>query len=142
MAITARLFAVTIDCPDPTRLARFYQEFLGGQLRSSSPDFVVLTSRHDVRLDFQRVANHQPPAWPDPAAPRRLHLDFAVEDLGQAEQHLLRLGAVLASQQPGGERFRVLLDPVGHPFCIATTAATDVPTDEPDRPVGSTHPAG
>jgi len=76
MTVTAHLFAVTVDCPDPARLARFYQGFLGGQLRSASADFVVLTSGEVVRLDFQRVANHQPPPWPDPSAPRRLHLDF------------------------------------------------------------------
>ncbi|MEV4127191.1 VOC family protein [Nocardia sp. NPDC049707] len=126
MTATANLFAVTIDCPDPTRLARFYQEFLGGQLSSCSPDFVVLTSEHEVRLDFQHVANHQPPPWPDPSAPRRLHLDFCVEDLAQTEQHLLCLGATLAPHQPGGQRFRVLVDPAGHPFCIATTAAAEI----------------
>jgi catechol 2,3-dioxygenase-like lactoylglutathione lyase family enzyme len=131
MIITAHLFAVTIDCTDPTRLAQFYQHFLGGQLRSTNPDFVVLTSDHDTRLDFQRVPNHQPPPWPDPAAPRRLHLDFSVEDLEQAQQHLLSLGAKIASYQPGGQRFRVFLDPAGHPFCIATTDAAVTPTEEP-----------
>lgn len=131
MTITARLFAVTVDCSDPLRLARFYQQFLGGRLRSSSPDFVVLTSDHDIRLDFQRVANHQPPPWPDPAAPQRLHLDFQVKDLEQAERHLLGVGAELAPYQTGSERFRMLLDPEGHPFCIATTAAASVPVAEP-----------
>ncbi|MBU3067919.1 VOC family protein [Nocardia sp. NEAU-G5] len=116
MTLRARLFAATIDCPDPVGLARFYRTFLGGQLRSGSPDFVVLTSDPGIRLDFQRVANRQPAPWPDPAAPGRVHLDFSVEDLGEAERQLLELGATLASYQPGGERFRVLLDPEGHPF--------------------------
>ncbi|MEV6769098.1 VOC family protein [Nocardia sp. NPDC051030] len=129
MAITAHLFAVTIDCPDPIRLAKFYQQFLGGQLRSTNPNFVVLTSDHDIRLDFQRVANHQPPPWPGSSAPRRLHLDFSVDDLEQAEQHLLGFGATLASHQPGGERFRVFLDPAGHPFCVATAGAAAVPAE-------------
>lgn len=131
MTLTARLLAVTIDCSDPLRLARFYQQFLGGELRSSHPDFVVLAGDHDTRLDFQRVANHQPPPWPDPAAPQRLHLDFQVADLGKAERYLLGVGAELASYQPGGARFRVLLDPEGHPFCLATVAAAGVPTTEP-----------
>ena len=126
MTVTARLFAVTVDCPDPAQLARFYQAFLGGELRSASGDFVVLTSDDAVRLDFQHVANHQPPPWPDSSAPRRLHLDFCVENLAQAEQHLLDLGATLAPHQPGGRRFRVLIDPAGHPFCIATAAAAEV----------------
>ncbi|WP_167333491.1 VOC family protein [Nocardia concava] len=82
-------------------------------------------------MDFQRVANHRPSPWPDPAAPRRLHLDFSVDDLDRAERHLLGLGAVLATYQPGGQRFRVLLDPAGHPFCIATAAAAGIPDQEP-----------
>jgi catechol 2,3-dioxygenase-like lactoylglutathione lyase family enzyme len=130
MATTARLFAITIDCPDPTQLAQFYQQLLGGQLLSSNNDFVVLTSDRDVRLDFQRVTNHQSPPWPDPTAPRRLHLDISVDDLNQTEEHLLNLGATLAEHQPGGQRFRVLLDPAGHPFCIATADAAGVPTEE------------
>ncbi|MQY21683.1 VOC family protein [Nocardia macrotermitis] len=142
MTPTARLFAVTIDCPNPTRLAQFYQVFLGGQLRSGSPDFVVLTSDHGVRLDFQRVANHQPPPWPDPSAPRRLHLDFEVDDLAPTEQHLIHHGATLASQQPGGQRFRVLVDPAGHPFCIATAAAAGTPSEGPSRPVRRVPAAG
>jgi catechol 2,3-dioxygenase-like lactoylglutathione lyase family enzyme len=127
MAMSARLCAVTIDCPDPGQLALFYQQFLGGTLYSSNNDFVVLSSDRDVRLDFQRVPNDQPSPWPNRAAPRRLHLDFIVDDLDKAEIHLLGLGAVLADFQPGGQRFRVLLDPAGHPFCLATAAAAAIP---------------
>jgi len=129
MAMSARLCAVTIDCPDPVQLASFYQQFLGGTLYSSNNDFVVLSSDCDVRLDFQRVPNHQPPPWPSRAAPRRLHLDFIVDDLDRAEFHLLGLGAALADFQPGGQRFRVLLDPAGHPFCLATSAAAAIPPE-------------
>jgi len=129
MAMNARLCAVTIDCSDPVQLALFYQQFLGGTLYSSNNDFVVLSTDSDVRLDFQRVPNDQPPPWPDRAAPRRLHLDFIVDDLDKAEIHLLGLGAVLADSQPGGQRFRVLLDPAGHPFCLATAAAAAIPSE-------------
>jgi hypothetical protein len=55
--------------------------------------------------------NDQPPPWPDRAGPRRLYLDFVVDDLDKAEIHLRGLGAVLADSQPGGQRCRVLLDP-------------------------------
>ncbi|MCP2340632.1 VOC family protein [Actinomadura rupiterrae] len=123
------LFAVTIDCPDPVALAAFYQAFLGGEMRSSNPDFVVLTSENGgVRLDFQRVGNPEPPAWPDPDAPRRVHLDIQVDDLDQAERQVIDLGARLASHQPGGRRYRVFLDPAGHPFCLATPDAANVPS--------------
>lgn len=124
MRVTApRLFAVTIDCPDPAALAGFYQAFLGGEPFSSNDDFVALTVDGGVRLDFQRVTNHEPPPWPDPAAPRRVHLDIVVDDMEEAERRLIGLGAALAGVQPGGDRFRVLLDPAGHPFCIATPSA-------------------
>jgi len=127
--MNVRLCAVTIDCPDPVQLALFYQQFLGGTLYSSNNDFVVLSSDSDVRLDFQRVPNHQPPPWPNRAAPRRRHLDFIVDDLDKAEIHLLGAGAALADFQPGRHRFRVLLDPAGHPFCLATAAAAAIPSE-------------
>ncbi len=130
MNATPRLFAVTLDCPEPAKLAAFYRGFLDGELFSSNDDFVALTIAGGVRLDFQRVANHQPPPWPDPNAPCRMHLDFAVDDLDQAERRLLDIGAALAEFQPGGHRFRVFLDPAGHPLCIATSSAATI-GDEP-----------
>lgn len=125
------LFAITIDCPDPLSLARFYQQITNGELLAGNADFIVLTTENHIRLDFQRVANHRPPPWPDPAAPLRLHLDFRVGDLDQTQAHLLSLGAVLPEFQPGGQRFRVLLDPAGHPFCIATKEAAATPQSAP-----------
>jgi Glyoxalase-like domain len=116
----AHLFAVTVDCPDPFELARFYQAFAGGEVASSNDDFVTL-SGGAVRIDFQRVANRAA-RWPDDDDPRRVHLDFRVDDLGQAEADLKRLGASVAEYQPGGRRFRVLFDPAGHPFCIVDAA--------------------
>jgi catechol 2,3-dioxygenase-like lactoylglutathione lyase family enzyme len=131
MVTIGSLFAVTVDCPDPLRLARFYQDITGWKLFASNEDFVVLAGDDNVRLDFQRVANHQPPSWPDTAAPLRVHLDFRVHDLDQAEAHLLKLGAVRPEFQPGGQRFRVLLDPAGHPFCLATKDAATTPQTPP-----------
>ncbi|MCQ4150902.1 MULTISPECIES: VOC family protein [Rhodococcus] len=135
MPLSAKLFAVTVDCPQPRELAEFYQKFLGGQLRSGNPDFVVLTSEQDVRIDFQRVDNHVPDRWPNPDAPRRLHLDFSVDNLPEAEQQLCDLGAELASHQPGGQRFRVFFDPAGHPFCVTSSqvAATIPPRSDPNE---------
>lgn len=127
MTLPASLFAVTIDCPDPAALARFYQRFLGGNCYCTDDDFVTLAVRGSVRLDFQRVANPRPARWPDPAAPRRVHLDFSVEDLEQAERQVLDLGAELAEHQPGGRRFRVFLDPAGHPFCLTDAAIPEEP---------------
>jgi len=118
-----QLFAVTIDCPVPADLARFYQAFLGGTLHSSNDDFVALVIGGEVRLDFQRVHNPEPEPWPAPEAARRVHLDFAVDDVEAAERQVLALGAVPADLQPGGDRFRVFVDPAGHPFCLAPPTA-------------------
>lgn len=121
----ARLFAVTLDCPEPAELARFYQALLGGDVWQGG-DYAAL-SGGGVRIDFQRVAN--PAAgWPDPAAPRRVHLDLEVDDLGQAEADVISRGATLADYQPGERRFRVFFDPAGHPFCLAM--ATGLPETE------------
>lgn len=120
------LYAVTVDCPDPLRLASFYQAFIGGTMYSNDDDFVALAVDGGVRLDFHRTANPRPPRWPDPSAPTRPHLDFAVDDIDQTTEHLVAIGAVTADVQPGEEDFRVFLDPVGHPFCIVTRTAASV----------------
>lgn len=122
-----RLFAVTIDCSEPRTLAEFYRSILGGELRQGNPDFVVLTNDAGVRLDFQRVDNPQPKPWPNVDAARRLHLDVRVDDLDDAEARLLQLGAERADDQPGADRFRVFVDPEGHPFCIVTGVGSGIP---------------
>lgn len=126
MAAVAHLFAVTVDCPDPFGLARFYQAITGWNMAWSNDDFVVLAGEGG-RIDFQRVPNPPPPAWPDAGAPRRLHLDFRVDDVGEAEARVVALGATVAAEQPGGWRFRVLVDPAGHPFCLVDAAAAVIP---------------
>ena len=127
--MSTNLFAVTLDCPDPGELARFYQGFLGGRRSvSEEGDFAVLVlDGSEVRLDFQQAVNPEPPRWPDPAAPRRHHLEFAVdEDLDEVAERLLGLGAVMPGHQPGGDMFRVFADPAGHLFCVAPRETTYV----------------
>jgi hypothetical protein len=45
-----------------------------------------------------------------------VHLDFTSDDLGAAAERAVALGATLPEQQD--PRWRVLLDPAGHPFCL------------------------
>lgn len=130
--VLGRLVAVTLDCPDPHELAEFYRHVLGGQLRASNEDFVVLICDGTTRLDFQRVSHHRPSQWPD-GETLNAHLDIAVDDLDHAEQQLSALGAVPATFQPDATRFRVLIDPAGHPFCIATSAAASTPPTAPEH---------
>ncbi|MDT7843350.1 VOC family protein [Streptomyces justiciae] len=61
---------------------------------------------------------HRPPRWPDQTVPQQSHLDFTVDDLDEAERQLLQLGARKPEHQPHEDRWRVLTDPAGHPFCL------------------------
>ncbi|HEX2176799.1 MAG TPA: VOC family protein [Nocardioidaceae bacterium] len=121
-----RIFAVTIDCSDPHRLARFYQSLLGGSIAVTNDAFAALTVDEGPRVDFQRVDNYRAPAWPDPDNPAQLHLDLVVENLDEAERRATAVGASKADHQPGGARFRVFIDPEGHPFCLVTPAAASI----------------
>ena len=46
-----------------------------------------------------------------------MHLDVVVDDLDAGEEAVVALGATKHHHQPG-TRFRVFLDPAGHPFCL------------------------
>ena len=66
---------------------------------------------------FQQIGDdYRPPRWPDPAYPQQAHLDLLVRDMDAAETQAVTLGA--SRLDGGGERFRVLADPAGHPFCF------------------------
>jgi catechol 2,3-dioxygenase-like lactoylglutathione lyase family enzyme len=116
----AMLRGVTLDCADPRELARFYLEMTGMQLGYTTDGFVALTGGSGPDLGFQRVDGYRAPRWPGQDVPQQFHLDLQVEDLDAAEKLALELGAVRPDDQPGGGRWRVLLDPAGHPFCLTT----------------------
>jgi catechol 2,3-dioxygenase-like lactoylglutathione lyase family enzyme len=110
---------LVIDCPDPSLLAGFYQDLLGMQRVQEDEHWVVIGDAPDrPGLAFQRVAGMRPPRWPDPEHPQQMHLDVRVGDLDEAEQAALALGA--RKLAGGGEHFRVLGDPAGHPFCLVS----------------------
>lgn len=52
--------------------------------------------------------------------PEQIHLGPAVADLDAAVSEAQEPGAELVPLQPVPDRFRVLLDPPGHPFCHST----------------------
>lgn len=109
------LFAVTIDAPDASGLARFYADVTGMEVAYDGPEGALLSA--DGRsLMFQQVAELTPPSWPDPSRPQQAHLDLLVRDLDAGEARVLELGA--RRLDGGGETFRVFADPAGHPFCL------------------------
>jgi catechol 2,3-dioxygenase-like lactoylglutathione lyase family enzyme len=118
-APTIRLVSVDFDCSDPAALARFYGNALGLPVLYSSDDFILLGREGSPGLGFIRDADYRRPTWPDPAQGKQIHLELGVEDLDAAQARMLALGAVEPSVQPHPDQRRVLLDPAGHPFCIA-----------------------
>jgi hypothetical protein len=108
-----------LDCADPTTLAAFWAALVGGEVAFSSEEFVAVKTDR-IWLAAVRVPNYQPPSWPDGEVPKQIHLDLAVDDLDEAEAEALRLGAHRAPEQPAPDRWRVLLDPAGHPFCVSS----------------------
>ncbi|WP_460530660.1 VOC family protein [Flindersiella endophytica] len=115
----ATLRGVTMDCADPRALAGFYEELTGMEFGYNADGFVALTAGSGCDLGFQRVNGYRPPQWPGQEVPQQFHLDLQVEDLDAAEKLALGLGAVRPDHQPGGDGWRVLLDPAGHPFCLS-----------------------
>ncbi|MCH0566220.1 VOC family protein [Streptomyces sp. MUM 2J] len=117
-----RYSAITFDCPDPAELARFYGDALGLPVAYSTDDFVLLGQEGSAGLGFNRLADYRRPTWPDPSQEKQAHIELGVDDLDAAQAWLLALGAVEPAIQPEPGRWRVLLDPAGHPFCITTLA--------------------
>lgn len=113
-----RLGLVAFDCPDATALATFYQSIIGGDVvPGEDADWVELHTPTG-KLAFQEIGDHRRPTWPEGPVPQQGHVDVDVPDLDSAEIAVLRLGAEKASVQPRPDRFRVMIDPAGHPFCL------------------------
>jgi len=119
MTAIARLGAVSLDSDDPNSLALFWRGLLELEVLFESVDFVALKGA-GVLITTQRVANHQPPDWPETTIPKQIHLELAVTDLDGAEGRAVELGATQATTQPNPDVWRVLHDPAGHPFCLTT----------------------
>jgi catechol 2,3-dioxygenase-like lactoylglutathione lyase family enzyme len=114
-----RLAAITFDCADPVEMGRFYTAVLDLPVLWTSDNTVAVG--HEGRppfLAFTRVENYHPPTWPDDELPKQAHLELGVDDLDAAQAAIIALGARETPLQAGADRFRVLLDPAGHPFCI------------------------
>jgi Glyoxalase-like domain len=113
----ADLAMVSLDCDDPRALAEFYHQVIGGEITYYGDDYAMI-SGPVAPIGFGRVAGYRAPDWPDADSPKRYHLDLYVDDLDEAEASCVKLGASKPDFQPGGDKWRVLTDPAGHPFCI------------------------
>jgi catechol 2,3-dioxygenase-like lactoylglutathione lyase family enzyme len=122
-APTFRYSAVTFDCSDPAALARFWGEALGLTVTFHTDDFYFLGGKDGAPgLVFHRLPDYRPPTWPGTDQEKQAHIDVGIDDLDTGEARLLDLGATKPDFQPSPDRWRVLLDPAGHPFCVSTVA--------------------
>ena len=119
MSDTIRLGSVAVNCPDAPALAAFYAEITGGSIIFEVPAWATVDGPGG-RMDFQTVADHVPPTWPDPTVPVQMHLDLIVDDLAATEARVLAAGATRYDDQPNAEHCLVFADPAGHPFCLST----------------------
>lgn len=104
--------AISLDCPDPQRLADFYRELLGGRQLWAKTSSVGIEVAGAV-LVAQQVDDYLPPVWPETSI---VHLDLTADEIEPAVDHAVALGATVPEQPD--TRWWVLLDPAGHPFCL------------------------
>ena len=124
--MTIAKYAYTaLDCPDPIALADFYSKITGwpveplGDFPPADVTWLELVdSSGATKMGFQKIDNYTAPTWPEGNVPQQVHMDFHALDLDETEAKLLAIGARKADHQIHPDRFRVYLDPIGHPFCI------------------------
>ncbi|HWV22690.1 MAG TPA: VOC family protein [Thermomicrobiales bacterium] len=112
------LDGIVLDCPDDLRLAQFYRDLTGMDITVSGDAFPEV-SAHGVSLLFQKVKGYQPSTWPTQERGQQLHLEFVTDDVKGTISYAESIGARIAFVPPDDDS-AVMLDPAGHPFCIAT----------------------
>jgi predicted enzyme related to lactoylglutathione lyase len=114
-------WGVVLDAPEPPVLAHFYARLLGWRVFKEEPTWSTVAPSEEAGyyIGVQYEPLYARPVWPavDGQQQISMHLDVAVEDLDAAVAHAVSVGAELAEHQPQ-ETVRVMLDPVGHAFCL------------------------
>jgi len=105
-----RVDVLAVDCADPTGLARFWQQLIGGSIEVDSDGDPTLHSS-GLSLIFTRVPEGK-------TVKNRLHLDLRGDTYEPAIARALELGATRADDIYDGDRWQVLRDPEGNEFCI------------------------
>lgn len=122
MALNLVGWNVVLDSDNADELSAFYERLLGWT-RFRGEEYTVLTNVEQegcpTWITFQQVDEYVPPVWPATLDEQQqmAHLDFHVEDVEEGVKHALACGATMAESQYD-DRWRVMIDPSGHPFCI------------------------
>ena len=117
--MTLRLQNISVDCPDPARLAAFWADVLGWRVTSVDTEEVVVEPPAGSReegvvpdLVFLLVPD-------DKAVKNRLHLDLRPNDQVAEVERLIELGATRVDVGQSSEAtWVVLADPDGNEFCV------------------------
>lgn len=115
-------WCVVLDSDNADELSAFYERLLGWT-RFKGEGFITLANVEQngfpTWITFQQADDYMPPVWPaTPGKQQQMaHLDFHVENMEAGVKHALECGATLSEIQLD-DRWRVMLDPAGHPFCI------------------------
>ena len=109
---------VVFDTPDLDRESAFWADLMGGEVRGDENDWRSVYVNGEPRLGFQLAPDHERPDWPN-GPQQQLHLDLYVDDIREAHEHALAVGATLLREADdldaeGG--FQVFQDPSGLPF--------------------------
>src|SRR5690349_19472336 len=65
---------VTLDCEDPTTLAQWYVDAIGGSIAQDMEGFFVMADIAGMRLGFQKIDDELTPGK------NRMHIDFHTDD--------------------------------------------------------------
>lgn len=113
---------VVLDSDNAVELSEFYEKLLGWT-RFPGEEYTVIANVEQkgfpTWITVQQVNDYVPPVWPEtPGEQQQMaHLDFHVENVEEGVKHALSCGATISEIQYD-ERWRVLIDPAGHPLCI------------------------
>ena len=111
---------VIFDAPDLEAESTFWAGLLDGTVEVSD-DWHGVDVDGVQRLGFQLAPNYVAPNWPDGMPQQQLHLDIWVDNLQEAHERAMALGARLLKPSDNPEApqgFQVYADPAGHPFCL------------------------
>lgn len=104
---------VVIDCLDLEGQTVFWAALSGFERRWSDESYVLLV---DPDQPFPRILLQRVPEGKQ--VKNRLHLDFAVPDMGAEVARLVGLGAKLIEQRDHHGPYTVMQDPEGNELCI------------------------
>ena len=109
-----------IDCANAERARDFHANLMGWEKTVAYNCPALKTGNGLTILFAQTDIPYTPPVWPEEPGKqqKQMHLDFTVDDLPSAVEKAIRLGAVKAATQYGGEHLVTMFDTEGHPFCL------------------------